>query len=71
MRRLRLGSFLLTKNKIRDIIRIGGGIMEPCKCCGGTLFEVIGNFLKICVKCFTAEPTNTQEQEGIDGNNKL
>ena len=44
--------------------------MKPCKCCGGTLFEVIGNFLKICVKCFTAEPTNTQEQEEIDANTR-
>ena len=44
--------------------------MKPCDCCGCAIFEVIGNFLKICANCFTAAKTTLEEKEEIDGNTR-
>jgi hypothetical protein len=66
-----LGNFLLTKHKIRDIIKLGGEDMKPCRFCGGKIFDVIGGFLKVCLKCFSFAKMTKEEMEGNDGNKQL
>lgn len=44
--------------------------MKQCKCCGGTSFEIIGGFFKICLNCFSAEKTTKEEQEELDANSR-